>query len=227
VEATVNVSELGQDFVNAAFYMIANPTDPGKQPKGQNYCDAGGNKSEWNCRELDFIETNGNKITQTSMHLGNGGISAPQRWEFSFAETAKADNCFNYQNMLSSPTPTNGLHSLVGGINLKRPFNVRTTFSYGSPPSMRTTFIQSGSSVVVYDTAVGTGAEGSKLNSFGDLIQTMKDGYWLLASFWQGYSPKGPGDRWWTNCTWGKLCNSDGGYWRLNNVVVTAERELP
>jgi hypothetical protein len=216
-------------MVNAAFYMVANPTAPGKQPKADNYCDAGGNNNGWNCRELDFIETNGNKITQTSMHLENGGEKAPQRWEFAFAETAKPDSCFYYDNMVASPTPTNGLHSLASAIDMTRPFTVVTTFTYGAAPVMKTALTQAGLTVVVYDTAVGSGAEGSELKKFADLIPTMNDGYWLLASFWQGYSPQGPGSKPWWNvkCKWGDLCNTSGFYWGISDIVVTAERELP
>ena len=94
ITATVDLSKMSQNFVNASFYMISNPVNPTTQPKGSNYCDAGGNGTPWNCREIDMLETNGNKITQTTLHLGDGGSSAPQRFEYSFAATAD-NSCYN------------------------------------------------------------------------------------------------------------------------------------
>jgi hypothetical protein len=143
VTATIDLSKMSQNYVNASFYIISNPVYPNVQPKGPNYCDAGGNNTQWNCREIDFIETNGNKITQTTLHLGDGGNSAPQRYEYSFAQTAD-NSCFNYSTMLSSPTATNGLHSMVGIIDMAQPFQMTTTFTYGSTPSMVTIYSQLG-----------------------------------------------------------------------------------
>jgi hypothetical protein len=227
VTATIDLSKLGQNYVNAAFYVIENSTSPRVQPKGNDYCDAGGNKNEWNCREIDFLETNGNKITQTSMHLGNGGIKAPQRYEYSFAATAN-NGCFNYSAMLASPTHTNGLHSLVDKIDMSKPFDMITTFTYGTIPSMKTSFSQLNMTVVVYDTTVGSGAEGSGALDYQDLIPTMDNGYWFVVSFWQGYSPMGPrSNPWWNgSCNQGDLCNSVGFYWAIRNVEITAEGEL-
>ena len=73
IKATVDLSKLSQNYVNASFYMVSNPVQPSVQPKGTNYCDAGGNGTQWNCQEIDMIETNGNKITQSTLHLGTGG----------------------------------------------------------------------------------------------------------------------------------------------------------
>ena len=230
VQAVIDLGHLSANFVNAAFYMVANPTFPNRQPKGNDYCDAGGNKNEWNCREIDFMETNGNKVFQTSLHLGDRGQDAPQRYEYSFAATAN-NACFNYKSMMSSPTPTNGLHSLVAGqgINMGGRFNLYAIFTYGGTPSMKTSYYQDGMpSINVYDTTKGPGAEGSQQLDYQDLKKTMnEDGYWLVLSFWQGYSPAGPGSSpWWNStCKRGNLCNSSGSYWGITEILITADSE--
>ena len=227
ITATIDLSKVSSNYVNASFYAVENNVSPGTQPKGANYCDAGGNGTAFNCREIDFIETNGNKLTQTTLHLGDGGLGAPQRYEYSFAATAD-NSCFNYSSMLTSPTATNGLHSMVGIIDMTKPFDMTTTFTYGSTPVMKTVYSQAGQSVTVYDSSVGTGAEGSGTVDMNDLTATMANGYWLIMSFWQGYSPVGPGSGpWWNGtCAWGALCNSTGSYWSISNVTVTANEEL-
>jgi len=224
ITATVDLSRVSQNYVNASFYMISNPSNPTVQPAGSNYCDARGNNTSWNCREIDMLETNGNKITQTTLHLGDGGINGPQRYEYSFAATAD-NSCFNYSTMLASPTATNGLHSLVTVIDMSQPFDITTEFTYGTAPSMVVSYSQSGRSVIVYNSATGTGAQGSGTVNMNDLTTSMANGYWLELSFWQGYSPAGPGSApWWNNtCAWGSLCNSAGSYWSISNVVVTAD----
>ena len=74
ITATIDLSKMSQNFVNASFYMISNPNNPSTQPTGSNYCDAGGNNTQWNCREIDMLETNGNKtycyqwLTQHGWH---------------------------------------------------------------------------------------------------------------------------------------------------------------
>jgi hypothetical protein len=233
VTATFDLSGLGsaarpgQNYVNAALYLISNPTFPDQQPKGNNYCDAGDpvhGHPEWNCREIDFVETNGNKIFQTTLHLGKGGNNAPQRYEYSFAATATDPNdptnkgCFNSAAMQNDPAK--GLHSLIKQvgqgkfppIDMSKPFDVITDFTLGNKPGMKTTYAQSGGQpYVVYDTDDGPGAEGSGTINLQDLKDSMGIGYWILVSFWQGYSPAGPGSsRWFTdaaNCR-GVLCNT-------------------
>ena len=224
ITATMDLSKMSQNFVNASLYMISNPNNPNTQPTGSNYCDAGGNNTQWNCREIDILETNGNKITQTTLHLGDGGINGPQRFEYSFAATAN-NSCFNYSAMTASPTATNGLHSMVGIIDMTRPFDMTTTFSYGTTPRMVTVYSQNGQGVTVYDSSVGTGAEGSGTVNMADLTASMANGYWLTVSLWQGYSPKGPGSApWWNDsCGWGAECGASAGYWGISNIVVTAD----
>jgi hypothetical protein len=260
VTATADLSKVQQDYVNAAFYLIENDKSPGTQPKGDptkggNYCDAGGNHNDFNCREIDFLETNGNKITQTTLHLGDGGGSAPQRYEYSFAATAATEPaCFNYGVMQASPkppgAPTNGLHSLVDAIDMSKPFVIEATFDDFNL-GMKTVFKQGNSivfnlgknTVVVYDSSVGDGAEGSAKLNYQDLKRTMGDGtedgtnpkrengYWILVSFWQGYSPVGPGSSKWYNdtggpCGHGNLCGAFDRYWAISDIEVTADKEL-
>jgi hypothetical protein len=54
IRATADFSKLTSNFVTNTFYMVNNPTNPSLQPKGSNYCDAGGNNASWNCQEVDF-----------------------------------------------------------------------------------------------------------------------------------------------------------------------------
>lgn len=158
------------------------------------------------------------------MHLGSGGGGAPQRFEYSFSAMANT-NCFHYANMKNEPAT--GLHSMVGIIDMSRPFTMMAEFTYATP-RMTVTYSQDGRGVVVYDSSMGTGAEGSKTVDMNDLVTSMATGYWLELSFWQGYSPSGPGSSpWWTgSCSWGDLCNTNGAYWGISNISVTAEADL-
>ena len=223
ITATIDLSKMSQNYVNSSFYMVSNPINPNVQPKGTNYCDAGGNNSQWNCREIDFMETNGNKITQTTLHLGDGGSSAPQRFEYSFASTA-SNSCFNYSTMTASPTATNGLHSLVGIIDMTKPFAMTAQFLYGSTPAFAVSYSQNGKNVTVYDSSVGTGADGSGTVNMSDLVTSMANGYWLEISLWQGYSPTGPGSApWWNgSCPWGQECGTSAGSWSISNIEILA-----
>lgn len=235
ISATVDLSQVTQNYVNATFYMVSNPENPSVQPKGDNYCDAGGNNASWNCREIDFLETNGNKITQTTLHLG-GGTNTNQRFEYAFAETADTTG-FNYAAMPASVsnadygtpfgTLPNGLHSLVGIIDMTKPFEVLVTFTYGSVPAMVVNYSQAGASVEVYNSASGGGAQGSTESMpISDLATSMANGYWLNISLWQGYSPTVDFVPWWNNAVgWGALCGATNTY-KISNIQVTAESEL-
>lgn len=216
--ATVDLSKLNNNYVNASIYMVSNPAQPTTQPIGTNYCDAGGNGNQWNCREIDFMETNGNKLFQTTMHLGDGGSAAPQRYEYAYASTALNNSCFNSANMKNDPT--NGLHDITS-IDMSKPFDIVATFTYDTP-KMIVTYQQGSVSIVVYDSSTG-GAEGSGSLNMADLTASMKNGYWPVISFWQGYSPTGPGSApWWNgSCPWGALCNNTSSYWSISNIQVT------
>ncbi len=79
---------------------------------------------------------------------------------------------------------------------------------------MVTVCSQSGKSVTVYGSGVGTGAEGSGTVNMLNLTTSMANGYWLTLSLWQGYSPEGPGSApWWNDsCGWGAECSASAGY---------------
>ena len=217
--ATVDLSKLSSNYVNASIYLIQNPNNPATQPIGNNYCDAGGNNNQWNCRELDLMETNGNKLFQTTLHLGAGGSSAPQRYEYAYSGTALNNSCFNSANMKNDPA--NGLYDATA-IDMSKPFDLVTTITYDTP-RMVVTYQQDSTSVVVYDTNSGAGAQGSGTVDMTDLVATMKNGYWPVISFWQGYSPTGPSTApWWNgSCQWGALCNNTSSYWSISNIQVT------
>ena len=217
--ATVDLSKLSNNYVNASIYLIQNPNNPTAQPIGNNYCDAGGNNNQWNCRELDLMETNGNKLFQTTLHLGNGGSSAPQRYEYAYSGTALDNSCFTSANMKNDPA--NGLYDATA-IDMSKPFDLVTTITYDTP-RMVVTYQQGSTSVVVYDTYDGAGAQGSGTVDMTDLVATMKNGYWPVISFWQGYSPTGPSTApWWNgSCQWGALCNNTSSYWSVSNIQVT------
>jgi hypothetical protein len=219
--ATVDLSKLSNNYVNASIYLVQNPNNPSTQPIGNNYCDAGGNNNAWNCRELDLMETNGNKLFQTTLHLGTGGSSAPQRYEYAYSSTALNNTCFNSANMKNDPA--NGLHDATG-IDMSQPFDLVTTITYDTP-RMTVSYQQGSTTVVVYDTSNGSGAQGSGTVDMTDLVATMKNGYWPVISFWQGYSPTGPGSApWWNgSCQWGALCNNTSSYWSVSNIQVTTK----
>ncbi len=217
IEATIDLSGLNGiegwngNFVNAAFYMVSSA----KQPKGDNYCDAGGSAPY--CDEIDFLETNGNKIFQQTVHLNN-----KQRYEYSF--TKAADNeCYNWDIMKNDPA--NGLHSIVDYIDVNSPFDVIINFASDYSNITMTLSQDTGrGDIVVYDMIRDGGAEGSDVLDMSELAKSMEVGWWLTPSYWQGYSPKGPGSApWWTDkCSWDNLCGSNGK-WKLSNVKVTAE----
>ena len=63
ITATIDLSKMApnsiqkNNWLNASFYMVNSSI----KPKGTSYCDAGNNGSPY-CNEIDFLETNGNKI---------------------------------------------------------------------------------------------------------------------------------------------------------------------
>lgn len=221
ITATVDLSKLTSNYVNAAIYLVQNPNNPSVQPIGSAYCDAGGSYNNLNCRELDIMETNGNKLYQTTLHLGSGGSSAPQRYEYAYASTALNNNCFTQANMKNDPSA--GLHDATA-IDISKPFNIVQTITYDTPRVV-VQYVQGSTTVTVYDTNDGNGAEGSGTVNLTDLVNTMQNGYWIEIAFWQGFSPTGPGSApWWNgSCSWGALCNNTGSYWSVSNVQVTTK----
>lgn len=95
-----------------------------------------------------------------------------------------------------------------------------------SIPSLPETTISRVASVVprTRGTAIGSGAEGSGAVDLDDLTTQLNDiGFWLTPSYWQGYSPQGPGNRpWWTGgCGWDALCGGVSG-WKMTDISIVA-----
>jgi hypothetical protein len=222
IQATVDLSQANNNFVNNTFYMVNNPTYPTQQPIGSNYCDAGGNNNQWNCQEIDFFEANSNKVFQSTLHLGAGGSNATQRFELSYSDTSQNNPCFNASLMTNDPHA--GSHSMVGIIDVTKPFLMTVAFTYGTTPGMTITYSQNTNSVVVYDTNDGPGYSGSGVINLDYLTSSMAQGYWLELSMWQGGWSPGQPQGWWNNtCPWGALCNTQGSYFGVSDIVVTAD----
>ena len=220
ITATVDLSKLQNQFVNATFYAISNPTNPSVAPEGDNYCDAGGTHPEWNCQELDFFETNGNSLLQSTMHIGDGGSSAPQRYEMTYTETAVGSQCYDQSKLNTSAT---GMHSMTE-IDMSQPFVMTVLFDEGN---MIVTYTQGDASVEVYNLDDGAGYEGSGTIDRDRVISSMEDGYWLEVSFWQGWSP-GAGGIWTDACPWGNLCSTDGkSIWTISDITVWGIPDIP
>ena len=77
---------------------------------------------------------------------------------------------------------------------------------------------------MIYDVLADGGADGTTID-MSSLKSTMAVGWWFTPSYWEGYSPKGPGATpWFTgNCYSDQLCLAG---WKLSNVKVTAESKL-
>jgi len=198
------------NWLNASFYMVNSAI----QPKGTNYCDAGGSSPY--CNEIDFMETNGNKIIQTTIHLDN-----QQRYEYSYTEAAFSDNC--YGNLYDT---AQGTHSLVNVIDITKPFQMTIDFNQDYT-NMTVTVAQNGKSEVIYDVLSGKGSDKTNVD-MSYLKSSMEVGWWITPSYWEGYSPKGPGALPWFigNCYSDQICKNNDKAWVLSNVKVTAEEEI-
>ena len=201
ISATVDISQMKNlNFVNAAFYMVKSQAQ---------YCDSGNSGSPF-CDEIDFIETNGNVATQSTIHLND---KQNYQWAFLNADTS----CF---------TSTSGTGiTEAGKIEPSSPFNIVTEFN-DDYTNMTTTFIQGDNSVVVYDFQNGVAGEGSNLSSLDGLKEDMENGWKLVASLWQGFAPNP--DNLYNyndpNCkNWSDVCD---GSWKISNVKVVAESEV-
>lgn len=217
ITATIDLSNLApnsiqkNNWLNASFYMVNSSI----QPKGTNYCDAGNTGSPY-CNEIDFLETNGNRIFQQTIHLNN-----QQRYEYSYTDGALNDSCYTPSNM--SNNTSLGTHSLVDVIDVTTPFEMEINFN-SDYTNMTITVSQNGKSEVIYDVLNDGGADGTTID-MSSLKSTMSVGWWITPSYWEGYSPKGPGATpWFTgDCYNDSLC--DAG-WTLLNVVVVAESQI-
>jgi hypothetical protein len=217
ITATIDLSGLApsdvqkNNWLNASFYMVNTST----KPNGDNYCDAGNSGSPY-CNEIDFMETNGNRVLQQTIHLNN-----QQRYEYSFTSGALNDNCYTPANMVDSSS--NGTHSLVDVLDIIKPFDMIIEFN-SDYTNMTISVSQNGKSVVIYDVLNNGGADGTSVD-MSSLKSSMSIGWWITPSYWEGYSPKGPGATpWFTgNCYSDQLCLAG---WKLSNVKVTAESQL-
>ena len=216
ITATIDLSGLApnsiqnNNWLNASFYMVNSAI----QPKGTNYCDAGGSFPY--CNEIDFMETNGNKIIQTTIHLDN-----QQRYEYTYTEAAFSDNC--YCNLYDT---AQGTHSIVDVIDITKPFQMTIDFNQDYT-NMTVTVSQNGKSEVIYDVLSGKGSDKTNVD-MSTLKSSMEVGWWITPSYWEGYSPKGPGALPWFvgNCYSDQLCKNNDKAWVLSNVKVTAEEEI-
>ena len=217
ITATIDLSGLApnsiqkNNWLNASFYMVNNSV----QPKGTNYCDAGNAGSPY-CNEIDFLETNGNRIFQQTIHLNN-----QQRYEYSYTDGILDDNCYTQANL--SNDSSKGTHNLVDVLDIDKPFDMIIEFN-SDYTNMTVSVSQNGMSAVIYDVLADGGADGTTVD-MSTLKSSMEKGWWITPSYWEGYSPKGPSSTpWFTgNCYSDQLC--DAG-WKLLNVKVTAESQL-
>lgn len=216
ITATIDLSGMSpnsiqnNNWLNASFYMVNSAT----QPKGNNYCDAGGSSPY--CNEIDFMETNGNRILQQTIHLGSN-----QRYEYTFTNAALSDNC--YGNLDDTEQ---GTHSLVDIVDITKPFQMIINFN-NDYTNMTITVYQNGKNKVIYDVLSGKGADNSDVD-MSLLKSSMEIGWWLTPSYWEGYSPKGPSTNPWFvgNCYGDQLCKNNDNAWVLSNVKVIAESNI-
>ena len=86
---------------------------------------------------------------------------------------------------------------------------------------MTITVSQNGKSAVIYDVLNNGGSDNTSMD-MSSLKSTMSVGWLITPSYWEGYSPKGPGDTpWFTGeCYSDSVCKAG---WVLSNVKVVAE----
>jgi hypothetical protein len=144
ITATIDLSGLEpnsiqkNNWLNASFYMVNNSV----QPKGTNYCDAGNAGSPY-CNEIDFLETNGNRIFQQTIHLNN-----TQRYEYSYTSGILDDDCYTQANL--SNDPSKGTHNLADVLDIDKPFDMIIEFN-SDYTNMTISVSQNGNSAVIYD----------------------------------------------------------------------------
>ena len=98
IEADIDLSALAQrsdftgDWLNAAFYAVSSKVQPIKA----DYCDAEYEKVGF-CQEIDFLETNGQKLFQHTLHLADAK-KGDQSYQFSYTEAANED-CWQWDEM--------------------------------------------------------------------------------------------------------------------------------
>ena len=202
ITATVDLNGMTNiNWINASFYIIQNNKD-------DEYCDSGNSGSPF-CNEIDFLETNGNIVTQSTIHLGGS-----QNAQYAYTTP---NSCWN-SNKLSS---ANGTIDITD-IDPASPFNIIAEFD-DEYTNMTVTYKQGEISKLVYDFKNNTVGDGSNLTSLSNLKSAMANEWRIVASLWQGYSPN-PGDAYdYTNCTnWSDMCK-DGPSYTISNIQVTAD----
>jgi len=235
IEADIDLSPMVQregftgDWLNAAFYAVSSD----KQPLGDgNYCDAEFTPSTGQpgypcpfCQEIDFLETNGQKMFQHTLHLADGK-GGPQRYEVSYTEAANTD-CWQWDEMQSA-SGNAGVHSLVGKIDPNKPFHMVVDFNEDYT-NMIITLSQDGDSVKVFDMTEPSYPYTPSDLDMSKLKDAMNVGWWFTPSYHDDWSPGTNDPNWYKNsggeCGWGTLCG-DGGGWKLSNLVVTAEEQI-
>jgi hypothetical protein len=235
IESDIDLSPMVQregftgDWLNAAFYAVSSD----KQPLGDgNYCDAEFTPSAGQpgypcpfCQEIDFLETNGQKMFQHTLHLADGK-GGPQRYEVSYTEAANTD-CWQWDEM-QSEAGNAGVHSLVGKIDPNKPFHMVVDFNEDYT-NMIITLSQDGNSVKVFDMTEPSYPYTPSDLDMSKLKDAMNVGWWFTPSYHDDWSPGTNDPNWYINsggeCGWGTLCG-DGGGWKLSNLVVTAEEQI-
>ncbi len=232
IEADIDLTALKQrgdftgDWLNAAFYAVTSAT----QPKGNgNYCDAEFEPKPGDpgypcpfCNEIDFIETNGQKMFQHTLHLADAK-QGPQRYEVSFTQAADTP-CWEWDEMQAA-AGTAGVHDLVDIIDPNQgSFHMEVVFN-ADYTNMTITLSQGSKSTVVFDMNEPA-YPGSDTLDMSKLKDAMEVGWWFTPSYHGDWSPGINEPHWYKDsggdCGHGTLCG-DGGGWSLANLKVTAQ----
>ena len=233
IEVDIDLSGLAQrsdfngDWLNASFYAVASNIQPLGDGK---YCDAEFNPSPGQdgypcpfCQEIDFLETNGQKMFQHTLHLADGK-SGPQRYEVSYTEAANVD-CWEWDEMQAADG-TAGVHSLVGVIDPNKAFHMTVEFDTAYT-NMIITLSQDGNNVKVFDMTEPAYPASNTLD-MSKLKDAMELGWWFTPSFHGDWSPGVNDPHWFKdsgNCNHSTVCGNGGG-WKLSNLKVTAESKI-
>jgi hypothetical protein len=242
IEADIDLSALAQrsdftgDWLNAAFYAVSSKVQPIKA----DYCDAEYEKVGF-CQEIDFLETNGQKLFQHTLHLADAK-KGDQSYQFSYTEAASESVCWQWNEMQKAAATTDGVVSLVGIIDPNKPFHMIVTFP-SDYTNMIITLSQDGlPTITVFDYSSPAYPGSNKLD-MSKLKDAMAVGWWFTPSYHNSWSPgaceSGPpcDPDWYKDsggeCSHGTLCNYTkdsveykGGGWKLSNLKVTAEEEI-
>jgi hypothetical protein len=242
IEADIDLSALAQrsdftgDWLNAAFYAVSSKVQPIKA----DYCDAEYEKVGF-CQEIDFLETNGQKLFQHTLHLADAK-KGDQSYQFSYTEAASESVCWQWDEMQKAAATTDGVVSLVGIIDPNKPFHMIVTFP-SDYTNMIITLSQDGlPTITVFDYSSPAYPGSNKLD-MSKLKDAMAVGWWFTPSYHNSWSPgaceSGPpcDPDWYKDsggeCSHGTLCNYTkdsveykGGGWKLSNLKVTAEEEI-